>query len=404
MKRPQARVATKFPWGCPAAAVVSAVLAPFLGMIGFPTALAEPSQPLLEIPPELQLSPLPARAPENPGNPANADKIELGRLLFFDPILSADGNVACATCHHPGLGWSDGRPTPIGVDGVGLGPLRLPRGTSGTPLPERNTPGLVNVVFNGVLTGRIASPERAPMFWDSRVQSLEVQALIPIENRGEMRGESCPESEGVPRAVDRIRKIAEYRERFTRIFGGPPDTSVHATNLARALAVFERSLVAPNTPLDRFLAGDAEALSPQQRAGLREFQDSGCILCHGGPMLSDFKLHVLGVPDSSAGGRRSFRTPTLRQLQETAPYMHNGRYRTLDAVLQFYEETADAAGEARDGGDTSLQPPLDPLLAQLRMNPARIGDLKVFLESIQDDHYDRTIPLRVPSGLPVAGR
>ncbi|MBL9175882.1 MAG: hypothetical protein JNL10_20230, partial [Verrucomicrobiales bacterium] len=267
-----------------------------------------------------------------------------------------------------------------------------------------NTPGLVNVGFNGMLSGQGVLPERAPMFWDSRVEGLEAQALIPIESREEMRGDACPESQGVPGAVARIRNIPEYRERFTRVFGGAPDASVDATHLAQALAVFERSLVAPHTPLDRFLAGDLEALNPQQRAGLREFQDSGCIQCHGGPMLSDFKLHVLGVPDPSSTGRRSFRTPTLRQLRDTAPYMHNGRFRTLDDVLQFYDELAEAATEAQEGGDASLQPPLDPLLARLRMNPARTSDLKAFLESIQDDDHDRTVPVRVPSGLPVAGR
>lgn len=385
-------------------APVFAVLVRLLTIPWFGATIAETPQPSQAIPPEHHLSALPSRAPDAPGNPSTPEKIELGRLLFFDPILSSNSDVACATCHHPGLGWSDGRPAPIGVDGVGFGSSRLPKGTVGMPLLERNTPGLLNVGYHGMLTGRIVSPEQAPMFWDSRVEGLEAQALIPIENRAEMLGNACPESEGVRRAVSRIRNIAEYRERFSLAFGGSPGTSVNATNLARALAVFERSLVAPHTPLDRFLAGDSEALNPRQRAGLQEFQDSGCILCHGGPMLSDFKLHVLGVPDPSPAGRRAFRTPTLRQLRDTAPYMHNGRFRTLDDVLQFYEEKAEAAGEARDGGDASLQPPLDSLLARLRMDPARTSDLKAFLESIQDDHYDRSLPLRVPSGLPVAGQ
>lgn len=382
----------------------SAALAPLFAIQVILAALGESPARTPEIPPELRLSALPSQAPEAPGNPSSPEKIELGRLLFFDPILSSNSDVACATCHRPGLGWCDGRPAALGVDGVGFGPSRLPKGTVGTPLLDRNTPGLVNVGYHGILTGQIVSTEQAPMFWDSRVEGLEAQARIPIETRGEMRGDACPESEAVPRAVIRIRDIAEYRERFSLAFGGSPGASVNVTNLARALAVFERSLVAPHTPLDRFLAGDSEALTAQQRSGLREFQDSGCIQCHGGPMLSDFKLHVLRVPDPSPAGRRSFRTPTLRQLRDTAPYMHNGRFRTLDDVLQFYEEIAEAAGEAGDGGDASLQPPLDPLLARLRMNPERRSDLKAFLESIQDDHYDRTLPLRVPSGLPVAGR
>ncbi|MBL9175980.1 MAG: cytochrome-c peroxidase, partial [Verrucomicrobiales bacterium] len=163
--------------------VATAALAVLLGITGLREVPAEPPRPTPEIPRELRLSPLPVRAPDLPGNPSSEDKIELGRLLFFDPILSGNSNVACATCHHPGLGWADGRPLPLGIDGAGLGPSRLPRGVARTPLLERNTPGLVNVGFNGMLSGQGVLPERAPMFWDSRVEGLEAQALIPIESR-----------------------------------------------------------------------------------------------------------------------------------------------------------------------------------------------------------------------------
>ena len=144
------------------------------------------------------------------------------------------------------------------------------------------------------------------------------------------------------------------------------------------------------------------ALNAGQQRGLRVFQDAGCIQCHGGPMLSDYKLHFIGVPDAPAG-RREFRTPTLRNLKHTAPYMHNGSQRTLRDTMIFYEELMDAVGETLDGADDSARPRLDPLLKQLNLNTDDFPALEAFLDALNDDGYDKSEPAGVPSGLPVAG-
>jgi len=353
------------------------------------------------VPPEMKLEALPSRASAPQDNPATPAKISLGRLLFFDPILSATKDVACATCHHPRFGWGDGRATPIGAGGGGLGSERkFLAANSLAPLP-RNTPTLLNVGFNGVVAGVRPDAVAAPMFWDARVRSLEKQALVPIRSRDEMRGEACAEADAVDQAVSRVRAIGEYRERFSKAFGQPQDEVVTAAHLAQAIAAFERSLITSDTPFDRFLRGDPSALNADQQRGLRVFQDGGCMHCHGGPMLSDFKLHFIGVTDRSADGGREFRTPTLRNLRHTAPYMHNGSLGTLRDVLIFYEALSDAVAETLDGGDTTTQPRLDPLLKPLNLKADDFPALEAFLDSLNADGYDQSLPATVPSGLPV---
>jgi cytochrome c peroxidase len=362
-------------------------------------ALAEESGVLAE----MRLEAMPARAPEPPDNPSTPAKVALGRLLFFDPILSATKTVACATCHHPQFGWADGRATPLGVGGSGLGPARmLGAATEFAPL-ARNAPSLINVGFNGLAAGQPLDPRTSPMFWDARVQGIEAQVRHPIQSREEMRGDTCTESEALPLAVARVREIVEYRERFAVTFRNAGDAAVSAENLAKAIAAFERSLVAGDTPFDRFMRGEKSALDERQQRGMRIFESAGCIRCHGGPMFSDFKLHFIAVSDSSRDGRREFRTPTLRNLRHTAPYMHNGSQRSIEEVLAFYERLSDAVSETLDGGDTSAQPPLDSLLKHLDLNAEQFDDLTAFLDALNDDGYDRSAPETVPSGLPVGG-
>lgn len=352
------------------------------------------------IPPEMQIAPLPAQVPEPADNPATPPKVALGRLLFFDPILSATRTVACATCHHPKFAWADSRVTPLGVGAHGLGPARILDGTtSAAPLP-RNAPSLLNVGFNGDVTGKSADAKLAPMFWDLREQGLEAQASHPIRARDEMRGDVCAEHEAVSGAVSRVRGIAAYRTFFTKAFPGSQGDAVNADHLAKALAAFERSLVAADSPFDRHLRGEGPPLTARQERGLKLFQSVGCIHCHGGPMFSDFKPHFIGVEDVTPGGLREFRTPTLRNLRHTAPYMHHGSLRTLEDVLVFYEELSDAASETLDGGDAA-EPPLDPLLKHLNLVAEDFPDLTAFLEMLNDDSYDQSVPPSVPSGLPV---
>ena len=348
----------------------------------------------------MKLEALPAHAPDPADNPSTSAKIALGRLLFFDPILSATQTVACATCHHPKFAWADARTTPLGVGGSGLGPARvLEKDANVAPL-MRNVPSLLNVGFNGIVAGKNADPKSAPLFWDSRAQGLEAQVLHPIRSHDEMRGDRCAEADAVAAAVDRVRKIAEYRALFADAFP-QPDNAITADNLAKAVAAFERSLIAGDSPFDRHLRGTGPALTAQQERGLKVFQTAGCIHCHGGPMFSDFRLHFIGVSDSSPDGRRELRTPTLRNLRHTAPYMHHGAMRTLDDVLAFYEQLSDAVSETLDGGDSTAHPPLDPLLRKLDLNTKDFPELKAFLEMLNDDRYDRTVPEKVPSGLPV---
>lgn len=353
------------------------------------------------IPPEMRFEALPLVAPQPKDNPSTAPRVALGRLLFFDPILSATKDVSCATCHDPRFAWADGRATPIGVGGAGSGPARTFGGSASLPLLARNVPTLLNVGFNGLVAGATPDPAAAPMFWDSRIQGLERQVPAPIQSREEMRGDAGGESEAVGQAVHRVRAIAEYRERFGAAFGQPAEEAVTAGHLAQAIAAFERSLVTPRTTFDRFLEGDGSALNTEQQRGLRLFQAAGCAQCHGGPMFSDFKLHFIGVPDAAADGRREFRTPSLRNLRHTAPYMHNGSLRTLRAVLAFYDELGEAVTETLDGGDTTAQPRLDPLLKRLNLNPEDFPALESFLDALSHDDYDQTMPAKVPSGLPL---
>lgn len=352
-------------------------------------------------PPEMRLEPLPERAPEPEDNRSTPEKISLGRLLFFDPVLSATQAVACATCHHPKFAWGDGRAIPLGVGGIGLGPRRVPAENSGVESLKRNAPSLLNVGFNGIVAGRMPDPKSAPMFWDAREQGLEAQVFHPLRSSGEMRGNHGDASGALEAATGRVRQISEYRTLFSRAFPESRGDAVSAANLAKAIAAFERSLVAADTPFDRHLRGNGPALTASQERGLKVFQSAGCVHCHGGPMFSDFKLHFVGAPDSSPDGRREFRTPTLRSLRHTAPYMHNGSVRTIDEVLAFYDQLADTASETLDGGDRASQPPLDPLLRHLKLAPEDFPDLKAFLEMLSDDGYDRTVPPSVPSGLPV---
>ena len=342
----------------------------------------------------MKLEPLPFRVPAPADNPTTRDKVVLGRLLFFDPVLSATKTVACATCHHPEHGWADARATPIGAGGIGLGPARRMVHGGDIRVLARNVPTLLNVGFNGLVAGDKTDASAAPMFWDASVLGLEAQVFKPLQSADEMRGTAGSEAAAMAQAVSRVQTIPEYRERFAKCLG-----EVTGKHLAQAIAAFERTLVASDSPFDRFMRGDKEALSPKQQCGMQAFEKAGCTFCHGGPMFSDFKLHFIGVPDE----RREFRTPTLRNLRHTAPYMHNGSQRTLQEVMVFYEQLMDTVSETVDGGDKTAVPPLDPLLRRLAFSVDDEPDLIAFLDSLNDDSYDKTIPKQVPSGLKVAG-
>lgn len=338
-------------------------------------------------------------APSPADNPTTPEKVELGRLLFFDPILSGNQDVACATCHHPRHGYADGIALSIGVGGTGLGPNR--RLGPGTAFIGRNSPTVLNTGLNGWTNAdRLPNPNTAPMFWDNRDESLEAQALGPIRNGAEMRGDVIAEDEIVNVVVERLAGIPEYVALFNDAFGRG---GVDELRLAQAISAFERHLSRPDTRFDR---GE---LTAQEQRGLDALRATGCTDCHGGPMFSDYQLHRLGAPDNPDGnapdlgdGQRRFRTPTLRNIALTGPYMHGGTFRTLQDVLNFYARQAGGAGGGRPGPGGAQG--LDPQLLDLRINPRAFPDMIAFMQSLNDADIDRAEPPSVPSGLRVGGR
>ncbi len=281
------------------------------------------------------------------GNPITAEKLALGRKLFFDTRLSVDRTKACATCHIPGLAFTDGRQVAEGV-----------QGRKGT----RNTPTLVNRGYG------------ASHFLDGRAGSLEEQVLQPIEGEAELAFQ-------IPLAVSRLRQSDDYQLAFDRAFGRSPD----AETLAWALASYVRSILAGNSPVDRFRRGDRHALSHQEAEGLRIFVGKGnCSACHVGPNLTDEEFHNTGVAwregrftdpgrfrvtglDEHQG---SFKTPTLRELPRTAPYMHDGSIGSLEEVVDFYDR----------GGNTN--PSLDDEIRPLGLTADEKRALVAFLRAL----------------------
>jgi cytochrome c peroxidase len=397
---------------------------------------------------QAQFAALPAQPDAPADNPTTPEKIALGKLLFWDPILSGTKDVACATCHHPSFGYADGLDLAIGANGIGMGTARHFSADHPTRFVKRNSPTVLNAAFNGIDGTNTPSPSSAPMFWDSRVRSLEAQALEPLKALEEMRGDAGESLEAVDQAVARIAAIPEYRRMFVSAFGAKAD--VTATNLSRAIAAFERTLITTNAPYDRYMRGDTSAMTDQQLRGLDTFQRMGCANCHSGPMFSDYKTHVLGVSenaklasaDTGAENRYAFRTPSLRNLRYTAPYMHNGTLASLDDVLNFYNRVGGRGGRGggrggRFGPAGPGQPPppapgaqpaanfqgrggfgrggrgtpnpnvsrqdLDPLLQQVNVRGGR-QDVIAFLDALNDPDFDKAIPAKVPSGLRVGGR
>jgi cytochrome c peroxidase len=372
------------------------------------------------------LSALPP-TPQVPGdNPTTPAKVALGKLLFWDPLLSGPEDVACATCHHPQNGYAEDRDLSLGVTGIGLGRFRRHAPGSSIPIVKRNSPTVLNVAFNGIDESGRYDPATAPAFWDNRIRSLESQALEPLKSLEEMRENTYPDDEAVARVVKKLQANAEYQSLFAGAFGS--EQPVNAENLGRAIAAFERTLLANNSPFDRYMRGDRSAMTERQVRGMQRFEEIGCIRCHNGPMFSDYKLHVMGVPDNPAlpasdGGAQkppcpaspqeprtaasraacdsyAFRTASLRNLEFTFPYGHNGTFRTLSAVVGFYESTI--AGSSRNPNVRYEE--LDPLLRELKNVDEEDVDLIEFLYALSDGSFDRTIPERVPSGLPVGGR
>ncbi len=339
-------------------------------------------------------------------NPTSEEKVTLGRLLFYDPVLSGNKDVSCATCHQPEFNYAEFLETSIGVNGSGSGSKRQFLQPNTIPFVKRNSQSVLNTAFNGIRNGVDYHAETAPMFWDLRSRGLEEQALVPIKTLEEMRGHKYAEDQIIDEIVGRISKIPEYRQRFAAAFQSDSQP-VNAVNMARAMAAYERTLIANNSRFDQYMRGDSGALTTGEKEGLHLFLKTGCAKCHSGPMLSDFKLHALGVPDSQnrkesdtgANGDYQFRTPSLRNLRYTAPYMHSGKFSTLQQVLEFYEDIA--GGKILNSHVKPEQ--MDTLATQMDVNFRDIGRIVEFLNALNDDTFDKTVPQKVPSGLPVKG-
>ncbi len=284
-------------------------------------------------------------APVPDDNPPSAATVDLGRRLFFDAILSSDESASCSTCHKPDLYFTDGLAHGVGV-----------KGREG----ERNVPSILNVAY-----GR-------SFFWDGRAPSLEEQVLEPIQNRLELDLD-------LAELETRLENHEGYRGAFRRAF---LNEETSATNAARALASYLRTLRSGDAPIDRFLEGDQEALSGQAQRGFELFTGkANCSRCHLMPLFTDHRFHNTGVSWGAGDlgrqvvtgrdeDRGAFKVPSLRNVEHTAPYMHDGSLASLEDVIEHY-----------DGGGTP-SPYLDEEIRPLRLSDAEKRELIAFLKSL----------------------
>lgn len=294
-------------------------------------------------------------------NPSTPEKIELGKQLYFDKRLSGDNMVACASCHDPKLGWSNSDKTAVGIGGQRGG---------------RSSPTVLNTAY------------QAFQFWDGRAKTLEEQAVGPIANPIEM---NLP----LDKAVEKIGAIKGYQEQFQKVFGEP----VTIENIGKALATFERTIVSGESAYDHFRAGDESALSIQAREGMQLFFGrANCSSCHSGPNFTDNGFHNIGVsftneqPDFGryaiskiVGDKGGFKTPSLREIARTAPYMHDGSLATLEEVVDYYAK----GGTPNDYLDEELFP--------LKLNADQKAALVTFLkEGLASKSYPDVEPPKLP--------
>ena len=281
------------------------------------------------------------------GNPQTPEKIALGKMLFFEKRLSFDRVSSCATCHDPAKGFADGKARAIGFGGKELG---------------RNSPTIVNVAYND------------SFFWDGRSPTMEDQAQKPIESNVEMNMSS-------KEVAKRLNTIPEYKKRFAEVFHQPANLG----DVGKAIAAFERTLLASRSKFDQYIHGDKNALTVQEKKGLILFvSKAACTQCHRGANFTDNQFHVLGVPQKGpreedlgrfevtrvSADKMAFKTPTLRNIVLTGPYMHDGAFETLEEVVDFYNQ----------GGGTL--PGKSPKILKLHLTSQEKKDLVAFLKTL----------------------
>ncbi|MGR3856401.1 MULTISPECIES: cytochrome-c peroxidase [Chryseobacterium] len=315
------------------------------------------------------IGPLPKMSfPED--NPYSEDKMELGKMLFFDPRLSKSGQISCANCHNPEIGWSDGSRVSFGHDRQ-----------TGT----RNAPTLVNIGYAKTL------------FWDGRSATLEEQVKAPIENPVEMNLH-------MSMATKNIRKIKGYRSFFVKAFG---NGEVTEEKIAKAIATFERSLISPPSRFDKFVTGKKDALTDSEINGLHLFRTkANCINCHNTPYFSDQKFHNLGL---TYYGRKyedlgryivtqknedvgKFKTPALREVSENKPYMHNGLFPELANIVMMYN--AGMGREIPKGEQINDQkfPHKSGMIQKLNLTDDEVFDIVAFLKTLNSYKYKMRPP------------
>jgi cytochrome c peroxidase len=288
----------------------------------------------------------PVAQPEH--NRSTPERVELGKLLFFDPRLSRSGVTSCATCHNPALAWGDGLALGVGDGMKTLG---------------RRTPTLLNVAWSELF------------FWDGRAASLEEQALGPIASPDEM---NLP----LDQLTARVAAIPGYQQAFRSAY---PDETISPQTIAKAIAAYERTIVSHTAPFDRWAAGEEGAISDAAKRGFALFDGAAqCSKCHSGWRFTDDAFHDIGVPGEDRGRGKllpqigavqfAFKTPTLRNVDRRAPYMHDGSEATLEAVIELYEL-----------GGRAKRPSLALEIEPLALSPQDKSDLVAFLKTLTSD-------------------
>jgi cytochrome c peroxidase len=303
------------------------------------------------------------------------EQIDLGRYLFFDPVLSGDGTISCAACHRPDRGFSDGRPRSIGIHGADAG---------------RAAPSLWNVAF------------LQRFFWDARAGSLEAQAPGSLYSPREMGNDPV-------RLLAALNGNAVYRRLFGTAFPGRAAAPINAEQVYVALAAFQTSLVSLNSRYDRYVHGYDKALNDREIQGLNVFRSfvARCSECHTPPLFTNEQVAVIGVPEPpgrtfDVGAEKTldsprlkggFKVPTLRNIARTSPYMHSGTFTELRDAVEFYNK---GRGHAVPKG-TQLY--LHWHITDPKLSDTEIDRLVDFLRTLTDETFMPAIPARVPSGL-----
>lgn len=300
-----------------------------------------------------------ADKPKDPvDNPSTKEKLELGKHLYFDPRLSGNGSVSCATCHNPSLGYADSLGRAIGINGQVGG---------------RSSPTIINTGYNTI------------QMWDGRKKSLEDQASGPMAASNEM-------ASNFDAMLKSVSANKGYVELFNKAF---PNEPINVDNMTKAISVYERTVISNNSPFDRWIKGDDKAMTPSQVNGFALFVDpnkGNCQVCHSGANFTDNGFHNLGVgaTENTDVGRYhikkvkimsgAFKTPTVREIARTAPYMHDGSLTTLADVVEHYVKV--------DGKKEGLSPNLKPIV----LTEQEKKDLVAFMEALSSPYKAETFP------------